>query len=523
MKEVYLILALLLLTSCKHEDWNFTQNSDEHSHNIIFQNSSSQLDILMNRELTDMTMPIISKKAAESYLGHNDLQSVMYYNIYNSLALLQVENYAEAYEYIFKTQQHYHKLHKGQTAGLFWYGKYLISQYVQNYQDAVNQVLEAAEHFRQPEGISFDYSNFLLEAIRNYVIIGDYEKAIAMMTIFEPSIYEAPSRIKFKYYDTWLNIYKHTDPSKINEILGIILSEIPPYDIYWLNIAYSFYLTGEYNHASEALDNYSLYNSQFGTSTAYWGVSAHIMEGFGKDSEALNYFKKYLTEIESEYHKLIDSGIILKEQQMNVELERMRNRHISTTLGLCIALLSLLSLAVYLILRHRLLSEHKEVIKYSLMVSKAEDEIKRLQILYENKTLDNRLREALSYRMSIFNKMVLGKMIPNYYSETAEDELRKFISSKDTFLESTCRTFEALHPEFTAFLTSCKLTERERGCCCLYCMGMKGNEIAAYMGLADRSYYNFSSNIRKKIGLTEYKTNLDFFLRSKLNELENFS
>ena len=134
MKEVYLILALLLLTSCKHEDWNFTQNSDEHSHNIIFQNSSSQLDILMNREMTDMTMPIISKNAAERHLGHNDLQSVMYYNIYNSLALLQVKNYAEAYEYIFKTQQHYHKLHKGQTAGLFWYGKYLISQYVQNYQ-----------------------------------------------------------------------------------------------------------------------------------------------------------------------------------------------------------------------------------------------------------------------------------------------------------------------------------------------------------------------------------------------------
>ena len=296
------------MTSCKHKDWNFTHNSDKHSHNIIFQNSSSQLDILMNREMTDMTMPIISKNAAERYLGHNDLQSVMYYNIYNSLALLQVENYAEAYEYIFKTQQHYHKLHKDQTAGLFWYGKYLISQYVQNYQDAVNQVLEAAEHFRQPEVISFDYSNFLLEAIRNYVIIGDYEKAIAMMTIFEPNIYEAPSRIKYKYYDTWLNIYKHTDPSKINEILGIILSEIPPYDIYWLNIAYSFYLTGEYNHASEALDNYRLYNSQFGTSTAYWGVSAHIMEGFGKDSEALNYFKKYLTEIESEYHRNISSS-----------------------------------------------------------------------------------------------------------------------------------------------------------------------------------------------------------------------
>jgi len=51
-------------------------------------------------------------------------------------------------------------------------------------------------------------------------------------------------------------------------------------------------------------------------------------------------------------------------------------------------------------------------------------------------------------------------------------------------------------------------------------MGMRGNEIAAYMGLADQSYYNFSSIIRKKLGLKEYKTNLDFFLRAKITEFE---
>ena len=44
-------------------------------------------------------------------------------------------------------------------------------------------------------------------------------------------------------------------------------------------------------------------------------------------------------------------------------------------------------------------------------------------------------------------------------------------------------------------------------------MGMRGTEIAAYMGLTDQSYYNFSGVIRKKLGLMEYKTKLDIFFR----------
>ena len=123
--------------------------------------------------------------------------------------------------------------------------------------------------------------------------------------------------------------------------------------------------------------------------------------------------------------------------------------------------------------------------------------------------------------MEVFNRLTLSKISPNFSSKEAEEELRALIAAKDTFLESTCRTFEALHPDFASFLINCGLTKRERGCCCLYCMGMRGNEIAAYMGLAEQSYYNFSSIIRKKLGLKEYKTNLDFFLRDKMAELDS--
>ena len=123
-------------------------------------------------------------------------------------------------------------------------------------------------------------------------------------------------------------------------------------------------------------------------------------------------------------------------------------------------------------------------------------------------------------RMTIFNQFIISRMSPNYSEKPAEDELMKLIESKDTFLESTCKTFEILHPDFAAYLAEHNLTEKERGCCCLYCMGMRGTEIAAYMGLTDQSYYNFSGVIRKKLGLMEYKTKLDIFLREKLVQLD---
>lgn len=516
MKRLLLIPLTVVLFSCR-------QTSQDRVSDItsIQTEYSCYLDLLLNKEMTEMTMPFFVDESAERYHKKGDIQSLIDYNILKSLSLRQAGNYSEAYDYLYSAQ----KLSCGQndeySSELIWLGKYLMSQYMHNYQRAVEEAMEMAGHFQRHGTRYIDYPNYLLEAIRSHVIIGEYEKAAAIMQVLEPSIAESFSRTRYKYYDTWLNIYRKTDCSRIDDILETIFAEIPPSSIHWLNIAYTYYLTGRYDDAEEALDNYRSYNSRFENSTAYWGVGAHIMEGMGRQSEALQYLKRYQSETEKEYRMLLDSGILNKEQEMMAEMERMKSRHAYIILGLSIFALLLLSIMIYIVLKHRLMIKQKEVSEYSSMAARAEEEVKKLQILYKNKTLDKNLRSALSDRITIFNKLILGKMIPNYPADGVDDELKELLKSTDTFLESTCRTFEALHPEFASYLANCNLTERERGCCCLYCMGMKGNEIAAYMGLADRSYYNFSSTIRKKLGLTEYKTNLDFYLRDKLRESDS--
>ena len=494
MKILHIIFALLLLVSC-HDGLKNISDVPELSERIrpavIPDTSLNHIDILMNREVTDMTLPWVNEGAAERYLAHNDKESVLQYNILSALASRQVGEYSKAYEHILYAQNLAPDDNNDYYSGLIWLGRYLMSQYMQDYTSAVNQVLKASEHFENLGSPSFDYKNYLLEAVRGYILFGRIDIAEAFIADMESLLDEMHPQVKAKYYDTLLSLYRLTDRFHLADILEMMTSEIDDNYIYWLNVAYTYSLTGRYDLAADALEKYLVYNSRFGRSVAYHGVRAQIMKNIGRHDEAISDLKIYVSGIEKGYQELIDSEILLKEQRMNAAMEKMRRRNTSMVLVLSIGLLICAGTIVLIILRRRLNARRKK------------------------------LRDALEQRMSVFNKYILGKMLPNYSLEGAEKDLQTLIESKDTFLESTCRTFEALHPEFAAFIASCNLTDRERGCCYLYCMGMRGNEIATYLGLADNSYYNFSSTIRKKLGIKEYKTNLDFFLRAKMAEFDN--
>ena len=65
-----------------------------------------------------------------------------------------------------------------------------------------------------------------------------------------------------------------------------------------------------------------------------------------------------------------------------------------------------------------------------------------------------------------------------------------------------------------AELKSHDLTDWEIGYCCLYVLGLKGKDVGNY--LKKKRNYIISSDIRRKLGLTEHDTNLGIWLRSRL-------
>ena len=524
MRLPHIIFSAILLVSChsaSDEISDMADLSDRIRPGFVSDASLNHIDIQMNKEVTDMTFPIVNEGAAESYLKYDDNNSQMMYNILSAMASRQIGDYSKAYDYIHTAQRISDETYNEFCLGMILVERYLLSQYMQDYTTAVNQALRASKHFEILDDPCIDYKNYLLEAVRSYILLGQYDIAESFLTDMEALLPEMHHYIKPKYYDALLCLYRHIDRSRLPEILNQMTTALPESDIYWLNVAYTYHLLGQDAVAVDAIKKYKIHNSRFGESIAYHGVCALVMDNIGEHKVAMDHLKKYINGTEEEYQKLIDSDILLKEQEMKAEIARVKHRNALIIYALSICLLLSMGITVFIILRRRLEAKTEEAAKYSIIADQAEKELARLKLMYDNKTLDKELIHVLEQRMSVFNKYLLNKMLPNYSLDGAEKDLQALISSKDTFLESTCRTFEVLHPEFSAFLTSCNLTERERGCCCLYCMGMRGNEIAAYMGLADNSYYNFSSTIRKKLGIKEYKTNLDFFLRDKMTELDN--
>ena len=71
------------------------------------------------------------------------------------------------------------------------------------------------------------------------------------------------------------------------------------------------------------------------------------------------------------------------------------------------------------------------------------------------------------------------------------------------------------HPQFIQYLETCGLTVYEIYICCLYAIGLRGKEVGEYTGL--KRHYTISSDIRKKLGLSEHHTNLNKYIQSLLD------
>ena len=92
------------------------------------------------------------------------------------------------------------------------------------------------------------------------------------------------------------------------------------------------------------------------------------------------------------------------------------------------------------------------------------------------------------------------------------------MSNRKGFIDSTRLSFAIAHPRFLIFLKEKGLTDLEIGYCCLHAIGLRVKEIVSYLN--SRSYYNASSAIRKKLGLSEHDTNMINYIQNLLKEID---
>ena len=519
----YIFIALFLtLVSCNGRS-GFSGEMVFEPERLVTDSISSgaadYLAVLMSRELTEKTTFVVDDQALDGVLQSNGRGSDFHMHLLNGIIHKQKGNYADAMSSLIQAEESMTKEVPAKDKGLLYMGKTVLYRYMNAHYKAARAALRASQYFDmvKDEDAFFDS---LIETARSYSMLGYHAGALSMLTIVKSNLSKLEPESIAKYYDSMLTGYMTLDPTMVRETIDSMKNDVEDKYIYWLNIAYVNNNIGQLDSAVVALDKYRRYNPDFEDNPAYHGVAVGIFNDQGLYKEASESHMKYSKGVEAMLVELVGSDILNLEQVKDAGIKGMRYKYLSLILCLCLVVILLLAYIVWFAMKRNLNRKQDEIERQSELLKAVEQESVRLKAMYENKTLDKGLRDVLMERIAIFNQFTLSRMSPNYSEKLAEDDLMKLIDSKDTFLESTCKTFEILHPDFAAYLAEHNLTEKERGCCCLYCMGMRGTEIAAYMGLTDQSYYNFSGVIRKKLGLMEYKTKLDIFLREKLVQLD---
>lgn len=164
--------------------------------------------------------------------------------------------------------------------------------------------------------------------------------------------------------------------------------------------------------------------------------------------------------------------------------------------------------------RQSLVSEN-----FRLKIEQLENENEALkEVLKKQKDLAKPIEDAIKIRIEMLNGLLASRITDNAsYAEPYGIWKDQIIQDKDEFMNTTRLAFKASHPKFIEYLEHHGLTEAEVNYICLYAIGLRGKEAGEYMQL--KRHYHISSDVRKKLGIDEHKTNIGIYVRKLMKQL----
>ena len=225
----------------------------------------------------------------------------------------------------------------------------------------------------------------------------------------------------------------------------------------------------------------------------------------GQYQDAYLTLFQYSSLVESLSLKIFQNDLRSIEERYRNRLNDYRNRTILSVFSIItLLLLGALGWVMYRKKKKEvMLSDLKQ--EYEILVQLRHSEIARNEVF--SKRLDNRLIALKPYITGSF---------PDELSDSSE--LRRMTEDSKQMLSNISFLFGLYHPKFVLTLEEKGLSEMETGYCCLYALGYVGKEIPDK--LHRNSFYNTSSNIRKKIGLGPHDTNLSLWVKQLYQDTE---
>ncbi len=347
--------------------------------------------------------------------------------------------------------------------------------------------LSAAEIFREAERPE-SYVNCILKIVGCYMRLGDKGNCEKYYEICRGYLDDISTEMLGSYYSSYLTyLISIDDKLKIKDLLPEYLSTIPEKSIEDLTVGSAYIQIGEFDKALEAIQRFNN-NNDPNQVKKYYILLTDLYENNSDYKKALDAYKEYNALNDSTIFSILEQDTQFIEERHTLELKALKEKEAKNRTLLWSAFMILALLAVIFFIRLRL-------------------KIKKMERALAEQEVENRLK--------LLNQFIAASITGNReLDKKATKELEKLLADKKGFMSSTRLAFEGSHPEFIKHLESCGLTEWEINYCCLYALGLKGKEIGDYIQF--KSHFNNSSEIRKKLGLTEHDINLGTYIRNLL-------
>lgn len=335
---------------------------------------------------------------------------------------------------------------------------------------------------------------------------------------------------KSRYYSLLLFDTSTDNGNEVSRIVERYIHDIKETSLVnWLIIAQSYHMCGEVEKALSALRLFESENKP----PLYHKIAANIYSDLERYEQAVKEFTLYLSQTSDSDARILISDVRFIEERYKSHIAKVTHKYVVIVLILILLIVimgCIIAFKYYKIMKAKRVREitlqrsiieslNSEKDKFQNLYNKALLEQKRLQRLRSEKVLSKEVMELIEERFNVLNKFFVAN-ISRSFSKTASSELQNLMNDQDYFMNSTRLTFAITHHSFIKYLHDRGLTDWEVGCCCLYCIGLNGSEIADYLKVP--SYYKASGRIRKKLGL-DRSINLDTYLTRIVAETKNRS
>lgn len=246
-------------------------------------------------------------------------------------------------------------------------------------------------------------------------------------------------------------------------------------------------------------------------SVRYYVFLSEILDSLNYSAQSLEAYKRYVAISDS-----VDLTIF--NQETNYLEERYLNKEKSDTLQFfVIGLLFLLAGATVAFLSYKKRIARQNVVLEGMYrdLQKEYEGLKAIRDFLDAK--DAGTKQLLEERLRTL-KGFFSKDRPKSLN-LISSQLENLSRNRKDLLDTVGLLFAVYHPSFVEKLIAYHLTTTEIGYSCLLVLGFRVGEMGDVINRSD--YYNISSLIRKKIGLTVNDTNLNIWMKKEFESSAN--